>query len=95
MQWIIELDDLGWNKHTCPNCGYTKRTDIHVSLGWNYCPICGENLADDEKSYFHTPGSDELAGSGDERKRLYQECFGAAKYAYLNEERRAQMNSKG
>lgn len=40
-QWVIEMDDMGWLKHTCPNCGYVKRTDIHVSLGWNYCPNCG------------------------------------------------------
>ena len=38
--WITEMDDLGWLKHTCSNCGYTKRTDIHVSLGWNGCPTC-------------------------------------------------------
>lgn len=42
--WITEMDDMGWNKHTCPNCGYVKRTDIHVSLGWDYCPKCGELL---------------------------------------------------
>lgn len=41
-QWITEFDDLGWLKHTCTVCGYTKRTDVHVSLGWNYCPICGQ-----------------------------------------------------
>ena len=40
-QWVIEMDDMGWLKHTCQNCGYVKRTDIHVSLGWNYCPNCG------------------------------------------------------
>lgn len=48
MQWIIELDDMGWIKYTCPNCGYVKRTDIHVRLGWNYCPICGEVLCGKE-----------------------------------------------
>ena len=41
-QWITEFDDLGWLKHTCTVCGYVKRTDVHVSLGWNYCPICGQ-----------------------------------------------------
>ena len=40
-EWETELDELDWNKHTCTNCGYVKRTDIHVSLGWNYCPKCG------------------------------------------------------
>lgn len=43
-QWIIEMDDMGWLKYTCPNCGYVKRTDIHVSLGWNYCPNCGTKM---------------------------------------------------
>ena len=46
-QWVIEMDDMGWLKHTCPNCGYVKRTDIHVSLGWNYCPNCGEKMDGD------------------------------------------------
>lgn len=41
-QWITEFDDLGWLKHTCTVCGYVKRTDVHVSLGWYYCPICGQ-----------------------------------------------------
>ena len=43
-EWVVELDDLGWNKHTCSECGYTKRTDIHTSLGWNYCPNCGAKM---------------------------------------------------
>lgn len=43
-RWETEMDDMGWLKHTCPNCGYVKRTDIHVSLGWNYCPICGTKM---------------------------------------------------
>ena len=45
-KWEIEFDDMGWLKHTCPVCGYVKRTDIHVELGWNYCPKCGEKLED-------------------------------------------------
>ena len=43
-QWITEFDDLGWLKHTCTVCGYVKRTDVHVSLGWNYCPNCGARM---------------------------------------------------
>lgn len=46
-QWVIEMDDMGWLKHTCPNCGYVKRTDIHVSLGWNFCPNCGDRMDGD------------------------------------------------
>ncbi len=41
--WEHEIDELGWNMWTCPCCHY-KRTDIHVSLGWNYCPMCGKRL---------------------------------------------------
>lgn len=44
LQWIHGFDDGCWNKWTCPCCGYMKRTDTHVSLGWNYCPICGAKL---------------------------------------------------
>ena len=43
-RWITEFDDLGWLKHTCTVCGYVKRTDVHVSLGWNYCPNCGAKM---------------------------------------------------
>lgn len=43
-RWKCEMDDVGWNKWTCPSCGFVKRTDIHVSLGWNYCPHCGVRL---------------------------------------------------
>jgi len=45
--WICEMDEDfdSWIRWTCPNCGYMKRTDIHVSIGWNYCPMCGVNLS--------------------------------------------------
>lgn len=43
-RWETEMDDMGWLKHTCPICGYVKRTDIHVSLGWHYCPNCGAKM---------------------------------------------------
>ena len=43
-RWETEIDDMGWLKHTCPICGYVKRTDIHVSLGWHYCPKCGAKM---------------------------------------------------
>lgn len=44
VRWETEMDDMGWLKHTCPICGYVKRTDIHVSLGWHYCPNCGAKM---------------------------------------------------
>lgn len=40
-EWESDLDSCGWINHTCSNCGYEKLTDIHVSLGWNFCPNCG------------------------------------------------------
>lgn len=43
-EWKTELDEFGWNKNTCTHCGYVKRTDIHVSLGWNFCPKCGADM---------------------------------------------------
>ena len=40
--WIWELED--WNKWTCSECGYFKRTDIHSTLGYKYCPNCGAKM---------------------------------------------------
>ena len=37
--WIYTLED--WNKWECSECGFTKRTDVHVSIGYKYCPKCG------------------------------------------------------
>lgn len=34
----------GWADHTCSECGYRENTDIHVSLGWHYCPNCGRKV---------------------------------------------------
>lgn len=42
---VLELiDEHGWLSHKCTNCGYTKRTDVHVSLDWKYCPMCGAKM---------------------------------------------------
>lgn len=43
-KWRTELDEFDWNKNTCTHCGYVKRTDIHVSLGWKFCPNCGAKM---------------------------------------------------
>ena len=40
-RWKWDLADNGWADWTCSECGYTKNTDIHVTLDWNYCPNCG------------------------------------------------------
>jgi len=37
--WIWTLED--WNKWECSECGFTKRTDTHVDIGYQYCPKCG------------------------------------------------------
>ena len=47
-KWIVEFDDRGWKKHSCSGCGYFRRTDIHVSLNWHYCPNCGSKMDAEE-----------------------------------------------
>lgn len=47
--WICTIED--WNKWTCSECGFCKRTDIHVSLGYNYCPNCGAKMESDDNQY--------------------------------------------
>ena len=43
-KWKTEYDESGWLKHTCTRCGYTKRTDVHVSLDWKHCLNCGAKM---------------------------------------------------
>lgn len=43
-EWLWQLADNGWADHICSVCGYTKNTDIHVSLNWSYCPHCGSKM---------------------------------------------------
>ena len=43
-RWRWELADNGWADHICSECGYTKNTDVHVSLNWRYCPMCGADM---------------------------------------------------
>ena len=40
--WIYTLED--WNKWECSECGFTKRTDVHVSIGYKFCPKCGAKM---------------------------------------------------
>ena len=42
--WILKIED--WNKWTCSKCGHTERTDIHVSLGYDFCPKCGASMSE-------------------------------------------------
>lgn len=38
-KWLLKIED--WNRWTCSECGFSTRTDIHVTLGYDYCPKCG------------------------------------------------------
>ena len=40
--WIYELED--WNRWTCSECGWSERTDVHITLGYNFCPNCGAKM---------------------------------------------------
>lgn len=48
-KWNWQLADNGWADHICSECGYTKNTDIHVKLGYNYCPRCGAEMQTEPK----------------------------------------------
>lgn len=45
--WIWELED--WNKWTCSECGFSKRTDIHTKLGHKFCPNCGAKMEESKE----------------------------------------------
>lgn len=47
-KWILTIED--WNKWTCSKCGYVKRTDIHVNIGWKYCPNCGAKMESEARN---------------------------------------------
>ena len=42
--WITVLSENGWADHICPVCGWSKCTDVHVSLKYNYCPKCEADM---------------------------------------------------
>ena len=41
-KWLLKIED--WNRWTCSECGFSTRTDIHVTLGYDYCPKCGAKM---------------------------------------------------
>lgn len=45
--WILVIED--WNKWTCSECGFSERTDIHVTLGYRFCPKCGAKMESEEQ----------------------------------------------
>ena len=34
----------GWSDRVCLKCLHIENMDVHVRLGWNYCPICGRKI---------------------------------------------------
>lgn len=42
--WKWSLASNGWADWTCPNCRYVYNDDIHVTLNYVYCPMCGKKL---------------------------------------------------
>ena len=47
-KWIWKLADNGWVDWICPKCGWRYNDDIHVTLNYKYCPMCGERLVDND-----------------------------------------------
>lgn len=43
-KWKWDFADNGWADWTCSECGWKKNTDIHVQLGYKYCPNCGVKM---------------------------------------------------
>ena len=43
-KWNWDFADNGWADWTCSICGWKKNTDIHVNLGYNFCPNCGADM---------------------------------------------------
>lgn len=48
-KWLWNLADNGWADHTCSECGWTKNTDIHVGLGYKFCPNCGAKMEEGDQ----------------------------------------------
>ena len=48
-KWIWKLADNGWADWICPKCGWKYNDDIHVTLDYKYCPMCGEYLGETPK----------------------------------------------
>ena len=47
--WESELASNGWKDIRCSECGWTKNVDVHVSLGYNFCPNCGARMKGEEE----------------------------------------------
>lgn len=48
-RWKCEFADNGWLDWICPDCDTVVwNDDVHVSLSWAYCPICGNKIVEYE-----------------------------------------------
>ena len=43
-KWKWDFADNGWADWTCSECGWKLNTDIHVKIGYKYCPNCGARM---------------------------------------------------
>ena len=49
-RWKSEFASNGWLDWFCPDCGKKVwNDDVHVSLDWNYCPLCGSKMYEEVK----------------------------------------------
>lgn len=51
-KWLTKFANNGWLDWYCPHCGrWVLNEDVHVTLGWKYCPYCGEIVDDSHESH--------------------------------------------
>ena len=48
-RWHYKFADNGWQDVSCSECGYTENVDVHVRLGYNFCPNCGARMDKERK----------------------------------------------
>lgn len=46
-KWEWSFADNGWADWKCSVCGWTKNTDVHINLGYRYCPNCGAKMEEE------------------------------------------------
>lgn len=44
-KWTWRFADNGWGDWVCPFCNWTWNADVHVYIGFNFCPECGARLS--------------------------------------------------
>ena len=49
-RWKCEFADNGWMDWICPDCDTVVwNDDVHVSISWPCCPICGSKIIEWEE----------------------------------------------